>query len=153
MKEHFQRLFQHANWADRRVLDVLRKQSPDNERARKLFCHVLAAERAWITRLGGQDSATIPIWPDLSFDDCASWLEQNAASYSQFLDDLTADGLDHVITYRNSKGAEFNTPVQEVLTHVALHGAGHRGQIAAALRDAGNEPANTDFITFVREVQ
>jgi uncharacterized damage-inducible protein DinB len=33
---------------------------------------------------------------------------------------------------------------------VALHGAYHRGQIAAALRGAGAVPEPTDFIAFAR---
>ena len=152
MKEHFLRLFQHAAWADRRVLDKLRNQTPGNERARTLFGHVLAAEKLWMTRLGGRDSSGIPVWPDLSLDECAAWLEQNDAAYERFLDDLTEAGLDEVITYKNSKGIEYRTPVRDVLTHVAFHGTGHRGQVATVLRDAGIEPADTDFITFVREI-
>jgi uncharacterized damage-inducible protein DinB len=46
---------------------------------------------------------------------------------------------------------EFQTPIKDLLMHVALHGSYHRGQIAQALRLAGGEPVNTDFITFVRE--
>jgi uncharacterized damage-inducible protein DinB len=37
-----------------------------------------------------------------------------------------------------------------VLTHVVLHGAYHRGQIAADLRAAGLEPPYTDFIEAAR---
>ena len=151
MKNYFQRLIQHAGWADHRVLGILRKHTTVNDRARKLFCHVLAAERVWITRLDGRDSSGVPIWPDLSLDECAVWLEENETSYEKYLSGLTENGLDHLVTYTNSKGLEFHTPVREVLTQVALHGAGHRGQIAAVLRDAGNEAVNTDFITFVRE--
>jgi uncharacterized damage-inducible protein DinB len=42
--------------------------------------------------------------------------------------------------------------VEDVLLHVALHGSYHRGQIAAAVRAAGGEPVNTDFVTWTREV-
>jgi len=35
---------------------------------------------------------------------------------------------------------------------VALHGSYHRGQVAAAVRAAGGEPVNTDYITYVREL-
>ena len=64
---------------------------------------------------------------------------------------LTPDGLVYTVTYQNSKGATFETPVGEVLMHVFSHGVYHRGQIALALRQAGAEPINTDYITFVRE--
>ena len=39
----------------------------------------------------------------------------------------------------------------DIVTHVALHGAYHRGQIAWVLRHGAGEPVSTDFITMVRE--
>lgn len=37
------------------------------------------------------------------------------------------------------------------LTHVAMHSAYHRGQIAGELREPGNTPPYTDFIHPVRQ--
>jgi len=37
------------------------------------------------------------------------------------------------------------------LTHVIMHSAYHRGQIALEMRAAGMEPAHTDFIHAVRQ--
>jgi uncharacterized damage-inducible protein DinB len=50
----------------------------------------------------------------------------------------------------NSKGEPWRSAVGDVLDHVLLHGAYHRGQIASDLRAAGCEPAYTDFIHAVR---
>ena len=152
MKEHFARIYEHVFWANNRVLDLLQDLSSDNERARKLFSHILAAEQVWMTRLLGRDSSDIPIWPDLSLDECSALMEMNRLSYRQFLDSLTEEAFDQEVSYKNSKGMGFSTAVRDILTHVSLHGTNHRGQIAAAVRDAGDEPANTDFISFVREV-
>jgi uncharacterized damage-inducible protein DinB len=52
--------------------------------------------------------------------------------------------------YHNSTGAAFRTPVGDVLQHVFLHGHYHRGQAAAALREAGTTPPWTDYIAWVR---
>lgn len=147
-KEYFWRLCEYGGWANRRVLDHLRKQATANERARKWFCHVLAAERVWITRLRGQDSSALPIWPEWSLDECGGWVEPNSADYHEFLNQLGEDGVDHPIVYKNSRGKSCSTPVRDILTHVTFHGTYHRGQIATAMRDAGQEPADTDFITF-----
>lgn len=149
-KAHFLRLYEHARWANQGLLDWLRTRAPENRRARKIFAHVLAVEHVWITRLGGRDSSTVPFWPDLGLDGCAALMRQNEAAYRQFLDEMTEAGFDWVIGYKNSLGVEFRTPVCDILTHVALHGTYHRGQIAFVLREAGSEPANTDFITFTR---
>jgi uncharacterized damage-inducible protein DinB len=55
-----------------------------------------------------------------------------------------------MVHYTNSDGQHFETSVSDILTHVALHGAYHRGQVAHLLRGAGAEPQATDYIQFGR---
>jgi uncharacterized damage-inducible protein DinB len=40
--------------------------------------------------------------------------------------------------------------VGDMLLHVALHGAYHRGQIALLVRAGGSTPSPTDYIAFIR---
>ncbi|MMZ69323.1 DinB family protein [compost metagenome] len=58
--------------------------------------------------------------------------------------------LKEQIHYRTSNGESFATSIEDILTHVALHGSYHRGQIAASLRMAEIAPPATDYIFFVR---
>lgn len=152
MNAHFTRLYEHAVWGNRRVLELLRSREGENKRARELFAHILNSERVWLTRLGGQDSNALPIWSELSLEECAALLEENAAAFRQFIAEMTEADFSRVLTYRNQTGKEFSTAVADILTHVAAHGAYHRGQITEAVRHAGGEPVGTDFILFVREV-
>lgn len=152
MNAHFTRLFDHAAWGNQRVLELLRAQSSVTARAQELFAHILNSERVWITRLHGHDSNALPIWSELSLDECAALLEENAAAYRQFIGDLPAAEFSRVLTYRNQTGKQFQTSIADILTHVAMHGAYHRGQITEAVRHAGGEPVGTDFILFTREV-
>lgn len=99
----------------------------------------------------GEDSAALEIWPELSLHECAVRVEKNAADYRTYFETLSESSLSDVITYRNSKGIQFRTLAMDVCTHVSVHGSYHRGQIAQTMRNAGYEPVNTDFITFVRE--
>ena len=152
MAAHLRRLFDHAAWADRRALDAL-AAAPEASRAGplRLLAHVLAAERVWLLRLRGEDSAVQPIWPELALDACAALAAETAAGYARYLDQLTDADAAREVAYANSQGTSFRTRVSDVLTHVALHGSYHRGQVAALLRASGAEPVNTDFIMFVRE--
>jgi uncharacterized damage-inducible protein DinB len=74
----------------------------------------------------------------------------NVMILATFLTNLSNTDLDKFISYSNSKGQEFKNSVRDILTHVALHGQYHRGQINSRLRADGFEPVNLDFITFVR---
>jgi uncharacterized damage-inducible protein DinB len=149
MRDHFRRLFAHAAWANRRVLDALRA-TPDVSEALPLFAHLLAAEHVWLSRLHGTAPAHA-IWPSLTLDQCAALADDNHAGYAAFLDGLGPDALGRVVAYRTTKGVAFETAIADILTQAATHGAYHRGQIAKAIRRGGGTPADTDFIIFVRE--
>jgi uncharacterized damage-inducible protein DinB len=58
--------------------------------------------------------------------------------------------LGEEIPYVNSLGEAWTNRAGDLLEHAVLHGVYHRGQIAAALRRAGCEPAYTDFVHAVR---
>ncbi len=46
---------------------------------------------------------------------------------------------------------EYDTKVHDILRHLNRHGVYHRGQITIYLKRGGGEPADTDYIAWVRE--
>lgn len=146
------RLYAHMAWADRRIIALLREQPAARTPAvLRLLAHVAAAERVWLLRLCGEDSALQPVWPELSLDEAETLAASNAAEYARYLAEQGAADPDETIAYRNTQGTEFHTRARDILLHVAMHGSYHRGQIAAGVRASGADPVNTDYITFVRE--
>lgn len=152
MRAYLRRLFDHAAWADEQVLAVLRAENAatDHADAMRLVAHLLAAERIWLLRLRGEDSSKAVIWPELPLREMEVLSQQNARGYEQYLTDLPDDGFQEVIVYQNSAGKSFRTAAIDILTHVAMHGSYHRGQVARAIRQGGGLPVNTDYITYVR---
>ena len=63
---------------------------------------------------------------------------------------ITSEGLSRGSTYRNSAGNQFTSTLEDILTHVTLHGSYHRGQVASLIRSAGDTPSPTDYIFFAR---
>ncbi|BAU28780.1 putative damage-inducible protein DinB [Aneurinibacillus soli] len=145
-----QKMYEHLNWANRRILETLQSIEDENQRGRQYFSHILLAEKVWITRLQGSDSSQLPIWSEIDIEVCAELVKQNEESFTAFLTNVANTDLDKIISYTNSKGKEFTNSVRDILTHVALHGQYHRGQINSRLRAEGVEPVTIDFITLVR---
>lgn len=143
-------MYAHLNWANQRILETLQSIEGENQEVNRLFSHILFGERIWITRLQGSDSSRMPIWSDADIEVCAELVRQNEESFTTFFTNLVNADLDKLIIYTNNKGTEFKSSVRDILTHVALHGQYHRGQINLRLRADGIEPVNMDFITFVR---
>ena len=151
MKDHLIDLFEYDHWANTRWLDRLRSLDDVAPRTRALMAHLPATKRVWITRLRGEDSSDVPIWPSLDWAGCARLLDATYDDYQVFLDQCSDYDLKAAIAYQNSKGVEYQTPVHEVLMHVITHNHYHRGQIAQATRQHGGEPVNTDYITYTRQ--
>ena len=147
--DHITRLIEHLAWADERVLASLRGSRVPLPAALSLYSHVLGAEHVWLKRISG-DAANVAVWPDLSLDECARLARENADSLRNLAASTSTEGLKRQVTYRNSAGAEFTTELEDILMHVSIHGAYHRGQVAALLRSAGDEPSPTDYIQWVR---
>jgi len=61
--------------------------------------------------------------------------------------------LQRSVSYRNSAGRDFRNTVEEIVTHVTMHGSYHRGQIARIIRASGGDPPYTDYIQFMRRDQ
>ena len=140
------RRFRHHAWAGSALLRVIAdRPAPD---ALRPFAHALAADRVWHHRLAGASTDGLEIWPALDVAGCRALLRATTADW---LDYLGGDpDLDATVTYQNSRGEPFESAVRDVLDHVLLHAAHHRGQANAALRAAGAVPRPLDFIVWAR---
>jgi len=148
--DHFRRHFTYDEWANREVLAGLRASAQSATRPLQLLAHILSAERLWLERLK-QQPQTFPVWPDFTLDQCEQKITELAQLWREYLAQLSPTELSKKISYQNSKGEPYTSTVEDVVTHVALHSAYHRGQIASLMRAAGEQPAYTDFIHPVRQ--
>jgi uncharacterized damage-inducible protein DinB len=144
------RLFAYDSWANREVLTSLAQSSSPLPRSIKLLAHVLGAEETWYSRILGH-KPQLPVWPALEVSSCRAEEERLSALWSNYFDGLTRTGLSEALTYKNSKGESWTSKIEDILLHVIMHSAYHRGQIASEMRAAGLTPAYTDFIHGVRQ--
>jgi uncharacterized damage-inducible protein DinB len=150
------KLIAHMRWADALVADALEHRGAP-EKAIRLFAHIAAAEHLWYARIMAEPPRH-PVWPELSVGDARALSAEHAGPFQRLVVDAegngaNADALSRVVQYRNSAGREFSNIVSDILTHVAVHGSHHRGQIAQLVRASGQEPPYVDYIQFVRRDQ
>jgi uncharacterized damage-inducible protein DinB len=146
----FEQLFRYTQWANARILDAMQTADPAPERAVELFSHLLRAQDIWYGRIQKTDHADLALWVDESLTACAERAEASAQRRATVLDGQAESDLDRSVSYTNSKGTHFETPLRDLLSHVVNHGTHHRAQIALVLREAGIAPPTTDYIFFVR---
>lgn len=149
MTSHLQRLLLYDLWANRQTLKSLGQAIPP-PRSMKWMGHIIGAEFLWLARLERQTSP-MEVWPDLSLKDCGKRVEEVSQKLLERLVEASPERLAEEVSYTNSKGEDWSSTVEEILTHVVIHSAYHRGQIAADLRSSGQTPAYTDYIHAVRQ--
>ena len=146
-------LLSYNEWANNKMMDSLRQSSNPSAKAVRALAHLLIAEKTWMLRLRtNQDSTGFDFWQGTTLEECEALAREVKKAFAALLDELTEDKLDSFATYKNSKGVEYSTSYRDILTHVLMHSAYHRGQVAMAVRAEGETPVYTDYIAFVREL-
>lgn len=148
VSEYLRRQFVYDGWANREVLRAIQSAAGENQRSLQLMTHILAAERVWLERLQ-QVPQSVAVWPEPDLKRCEAEgieLERQWLEYMKNVRDLSKS-----VSYKNTKGEQWSSSIGDVLTHVVMHSAYHRGQIASHMREQGQTPAYTDFIHGVRQ--
>ena len=149
MLQEFRRLFAYDVWANREVLASIKKCDRPTQALQRL-AHILSAERLWLERLLNAKQ-THAVWPQFSPEQCEHEMEDMARRWSEYLGGMMPGSLEQLVHYKNTKGEPWTSKVGDILMHVVMHSAYHRGQIASDMRAADCIPVLTDFIHCVRQ--
>ncbi len=150
MLENLRRQFVYEEWANREVLSAIGANQNQNVRPRQLMAHILSAQRLWLERLQ-QQAQSLAVWPEFNVGECETQAAELGRLWREYFEAFPSFHLSDTISYKNTKGEAWTDTVQDILTHVLLHWAYHRGQIAMQMRANGQTPASTDFIHAVRQ--
>jgi uncharacterized damage-inducible protein DinB len=148
--DYLRKEFVYDSWANREALAAIRAAGGGNSRSLQLMTHILAAERVWLERLK-QVPQSVPVWPEGNLEHCETEADKLDREWHEYLELVTAGDISQTISYKNTKGESWTSAIIDVLTHVVMHSAYHRGQIASHMRSIGQTPPYTDFIHGVRQ--
>ncbi|XID94397.1 DinB family protein [Paenibacillaceae bacterium WGS1546] len=145
------RMMDHLYWANKRMHAALLAEPAVIPEIVTLLRHIVASERVWLTRLEGKSSAGYSLWEEAELAPLIDEMTDNERGYRRYAAGLTERRLDELVRYANQSGQSYETSIRDILTHVALHGQYHRGQINVKLRATEGHPVGMDFILFARE--
>ena len=149
--EHLRQLYIYNDWANRRIIKSLKENSCD--KARKILAHLLITEREYYERLYGKDSTGFDFWQELSLEECGDLARVTARNYEQLLKRFDEEGLSLRAKYKTSEGIEYENTFRELLSHVLVHSATHRGNIVLRMREDKIAPPQIDYIIYLRETK
>ncbi|MBI2738636.1 MAG: DinB family protein [Rhodospirillales bacterium] len=152
----YRTLVHYKRWATNGLNSVIAEsleRIPDDDRIliRRLLDHIQAVDEIFSHNLEARPhghqaprSAELP-----SLDTLASRARATGDWYADYADALRPDEVDEPIAFSFSNGEPARMTRGEMLLHVAMHAAGHRGQVALLLQKNGVEPwpdRLTDFL-------
>lgn len=147
------RLFEYDHWANQRLLQALQAWATPDSHLVAVTAHILAAEQIWLSRLQGNERPVEPAaaWPALTPAGVGDLLAQLQRDYAAYLDGLNEATLDMRCAYTDNRGRAYDDRICDVLLHVLVHAAQHRGEVLAGIGVGGGEALGTDYIPFARK--
>jgi uncharacterized damage-inducible protein DinB len=152
----YRTLIHYKRWATNGLNSVVAdnlERIPEEDRIliRRLLDHIQAVDEIFSRNLEARPhdhraprSAELP-----SFDALASKARATGDWYADYADALRPEEVDEPIAFSFSNGEPARMTRGEMLLHVAMHAAGHRGQVALLLQKNGIQPwpdRITDFL-------
>jgi len=159
---YFRRFAAYNRWANRRLYDaVAQLPSAAYFQQRPAFFksihgglnHLVVTDRIWLGRIVGK-----PVdykLDQILYDDLASLRAAREAEDERLIgivDGVDIEGLERKISYSNSRGEAFNTPLIQVFAHLFNHETHHRGQVHDMLSQTDVPPPSLDLIAYIRLV-
>jgi len=158
LSERYRRWFEYEKDAHEKVLASLnsvpdaKRAAPEFQKGVSWLAHMMAARQLWLFRFGVAKDAPTDFFPQpITLDEVTAQVNEIHRIWTNYLRRLDDAELARVFEYQSLEGAWFRNTVEDILTQLFGHSWYHRGQIAALVRDIGEEPAATDFVFWARE--
>lgn len=117
--------------------------------------HILVGTRAWLDRCDGADGAWFTALDQMLEAERQPLRRAMAAQDGRliaFIASRTPAQLAADISYRNTRGEAFTTPLHWIVTHVVNHATHHRGQASDLISGLGYATPEMDLIYYLRAV-
>lgn len=136
-------------WANRRVLEAVRRSDGQPREALAAIQHVFATEITWLRRVDAAGDPWGEPWGEPSLALCDGW----SAEVQERLVRLASrpdEELMATFVYSNTRGEQFNDVLQRSMLHMLMHSSQYRGEAAGFLNHAGERVGDLDYMGWLR---
>jgi uncharacterized damage-inducible protein DinB len=158
LADRYRRWFEYEKDSHEKVLASLtavpapKRSAPEFKKAVSWLGHMMAARRLWLFRFGVAKEAPTEFFPQrVSLEEVSAQVKEVHRLWTDYFSRLDDTELARAFEYQSLEGPWFRNTVEDILAQLFGHSWYHRGQIAALIREIGEEPAATDFVFWARE--
>lgn len=162
LKEAAQLQLDYMAWASERLLAAAAQLTEDeltrdfgtaDKNVLGTLLHVFGADRVWWRRLNGIEQRPFINEHERSLGGLQSAWTTVLGDWRRWAATVSEEALAADVTYTDSAGNVWTTPLWQIVSHVVNHGTHHRGQVSGFLRSMGRTPPPLDLMAYCREMQ
>lgn len=148
--------FRYKSWANAEILDSIARIDPSQHPeqwtlAVRLMNHTYVVDRIFAAHLSGEghdfQGTNTPETPDL--EQLRERISASDAWYQDYVGRLPSEALAERISFTFTDGDGGSMTREEMLFHVLVHGAYHRGNVGMALTACGIDRPKDTFTRFL----
>jgi uncharacterized damage-inducible protein DinB/putative sterol carrier protein len=153
-----ERLFSYKAKANNEILAAMRQfndASPAKEIAIRVLSHTYAVDRIFAANLRGAEhgcTSPNPIQAP-SLEELSQAIKKSDQWYIDYVSRLDEAQLAERIDFTFTDGLPGRMSREEMLMHVTIHGAGHRGQIGLIMMQNSITPPGDGFTSFLHKAE
>lgn len=150
---------EYDRWANHRILDAAaqldaeqftRNMGSSFASIRDTLVHMVWAEWLWLKRWQGHSPKEYLNPLDFpTVDRVRDYWTEIEAGQIQFLGSLCEGSEQRRVRYANFEGVEWEYSLGQMVHHLLIHSAYHRGQVTTMLRQLGVAPPQTDYLVYI----
>lgn len=162
-----QDLYRHQHWADAQVWSAVHHFPAAHEDAdlRARLMHLHGVQQLWLARWeaslgrvhegepphGARSPQLLPRTEDFpDWETLRHFAHRCHEGLDAFLTELRGRDLPREVVYKSLHGEPFTGLLGDLMLHLPMHSAHHRGQIALSLHRLGIAPPDLDLVTWQR---
>ena len=151
MKKALIKQFEYELWANKMILEALRKINDNDERSLLLFSHLLSGHSMWMSRIKAEEFTTT-LFQERNLDEIEVLMYKNAKEWNTYLQTMTESESNRVIHFiYPPDGSKRKMSIGDALTHLISHSAYHRGQIVARMKGKIEPMPHSTYIAYASE--
>jgi uncharacterized damage-inducible protein DinB len=157
-ERHLKNEYKCKKWANSELIAAISQidstEFPDKHRfAVRLRNHTYVADQIFKADISGEKHSFT--WVNTNdtptLDDLSSNIKKSDEWLCDYVDSASEEELSTVISFTFTDGDKGNMTIHEILSHLLIHGAYHRGNIGMVLGDCGVDKTNDIFTRFLHE--
>lgn len=149
MKKELLTLVRYDTWATGLLIDSFLEAKNPPPKSLDTLAHIISAREIWYYRIIS-DPSPVKVWENYKPEDLKKALKKVNSHYLDFFRPMKEDDFFAEITYKNSAGIQFTTPLYQIMYHLHSHSSYHRGQVLTLIRPHIKEAPQMDYIVYLR---